>query len=217
MNATNKQGPILILGSSSPRRKELLGLLQAPYTVMPSPFEEFEKYEDLRQQVEFLAIEKGKALIDQVGKLAKGRDFLIVAGDTLVGKDGMQFGKPKTDDVARQMLNDLSNQWHDVFTGMFLYWQRSGENPKEIVFTEKTKVKCGPITEDLLVNYLKSGEALDKAGAYGIQGLALTFIERIEGCYSNVVGLPVFRLAIEMKKILGLSPDGNLADFFVDA
>ncbi len=118
------------------------------------------------------------------------------------------LGKPHTPQAAREMLKKLSGNSHDVFTGVYmglLDLQNNGYREKN--FFSKTKVYFSSISTDLLDNYVQSSDPLDKAGAYGIQGQALTFIKKIEGCYSNVVGLPLENVISELKDILGYGAD----------
>jgi septum formation protein len=123
---------------------------------------------------------------------------LIISADTIVALNGKIYGKPKTDDVAFQMLNELKGQAHTVYTGCVLKY-----HDRVVKFTEKTKVYFGNVTPEQIQAYVDTKEPLDKAGGYGIQGFGGCMIERIEGDYFTVVGLPMYKLSCEMCKLLG--------------
>jgi septum formation protein len=127
---------------------------------------------------------------------------LIVASDTVVELKGRIFGKPRDKDDAREMLLTLGGKTHNVVTAVFLKAIFDGE-VKEKVFSVKTQVKFHEIREDILDPYIESKESLDKAGAYGIQGKGLTFVESLKGSYSNVVGFPLVEFLDELKVFLG--------------
>lgn len=122
---------------------------------------------------------------------------LIIAGDTIVTLAGKIYGKPKKNEVAFEMLNELIGKSHVVYTGVVLKYK------DEIVkFTESAKVTFGKATEEQIQSYVDTGEPLDKAGGYGIQGVGGCLIEKIEGDYFTVVGLPLYRLSVEICKLL---------------
>lgn len=127
---------------------------------------------------------------------------LVVGADTIVVLDGRVLGKPSGPEEARKMLTQLSGRSHQVLTGVCLLL---GE--KKRVFFSETIVTFHKISKDLLEAYIATGESLDKAGAYGIQGAALSFVSSIQGSYSNVVGLPVDEVLIAIKDILGKKSD----------
>ncbi|HJZ63606.1 MAG TPA: Maf family protein, partial [Candidatus Acidoferrum sp.] len=116
---------------------------------------------------------------------------IVIAADTVVTLDGAMFGKPRTTEDARQMLEKLSGRTHSVITGVALIRLPDVER---VEFQEITQVQFATLDDEEIVRYLSSGEPFDKAGAYAIQGLAGRYIPRIEGCYYNVVGLPLARL-----------------------
>lgn len=183
----------LILASASERRHELLKRLTPDFEIVISDFEEdkviFEG--DCGDYVK--EISKGKAL--DVGKKRNG-DFLILGCDTIVAFDGKVLGKPKDIEDAKYMLMMLSDGVHQVYSGLTLYHTLSGKMISDFV---KTDVKFSKLTEREIDNYIKTGEPMDKAGAYGIQGYGGVFVEEIHGCYYNVVGLPLNRLSYLLK------------------
>lgn len=177
----------IILASSSPRRRELLRQAGIPFTAMPGGVDE-EKAElsgAPEQKTEQLAYLKA---MDVAGRVKKG---LVLGADTIVVCHGEIFGKPADEKDAARMLGSLSGREHLVITGIALADAGSG-----IVKTEHetTKVKFFPITPEDIKAYIKTGEPFGKAGAYAVQGRGALFVEGIDGCYSNVVGLPLFRL-----------------------
>ena len=123
---------------------------------------------------------------------------VVIGADTLVFFRGKPLGKPRDEKEAALMLKALQGQTHQVYTGVTLIWHQ-GKSLRQMSFHERTDVSVWPMTDEEIEAYVKSGEPMDKAGAYGIQGLFARFIRRIEGDYNNVVGLPVGRLYQEMK------------------
>lgn len=170
----------LILASGSPRRKEILRTMGLSFTVDVSDADEGFSGEP---QDAVLEISYRKAL--SVAK--RHEDAFVLAADTLV-YDGIVLGKPGSAENAVRMLNELSGKWHSVFTGLALIHPLSGYTIRRVC---ETRVHFVELMQGDNEAYVKSGEPLDKAGAYGIQGLGGMFVDRIEGCYSNVVGLPM--------------------------
>lgn len=182
-----------ILASASPRRREILEEAGLRHTVMPSDADEAlpgglapEKY------VMELALLKGAA----VSKKAE-KNSIVISADTVVVSDGEILGKPCDEKDALSMLMRLSGKWHSVLTG---YCAIDTDCGAATVKYEETKVKFRDFTEKEALKYIKSGECMDKAGAYGIQGKGRLFVERIEGDYFNVVGLPICALAKMLKE-----------------
>jgi nucleoside triphosphate pyrophosphatase len=178
----------LILASASPRRAELLRAAGYAFDVLVPRVDETPRDGETAQNyVRRLAIEKSAAAI---GELAAGRnddaDTIVIAADTSVVVDGDIVGKPRDDVESAAMLRRLSGRWHEVMTGVSL---RSGLRESGAV--EITRVEFSELGDTDLRWYVTSGEGRDKAGAYAIQGLASRFIPRIDGSYSNVVGLPI--------------------------
>lgn len=179
--------PSIVLASASPRRRELLATLQLPFRVMPAPVDEEGVDEPTPQRlVQTLAQVKAEA----VAKLHP--DALVIGADTVVVLDGRVLGKPASAQEARSMLAALSGKRHQVMTGLSLIHRQSGTRRTEY---EMTHVTFAPLSPKAIDRYVNTGEPMDKAGAYGIQGLGATLVQGIEGCYFNVVGLPLYRLA----------------------
>ena len=175
----------MILASQSPRRRELLGQMGFSFTVRPAKGEELPHPElTPAQLVEELA--RQKAL--EVSAEAEADD-VVVAADTVVAIDGKVLGKPHDKVHAAQMLSALSGREHTVYTGVAV---KRGETL--LVEHEATQVRFRPLTEREIDLYIQTGEPMDKAGSYGIQGYGALLVERIRGDYFNVVGLPICRL-----------------------
>jgi septum formation protein len=188
----------LILASSSLRRAEILANAGLPFTVLSFPVDESPvPGEAPAALVQRLA----NAKADMVTARAVG-PAIVLGADTVVVLDEEILGKPRSTEEARHMLQQLSGRTHSVQTGVALIRLPDGERRQ---FTESTLVHFRPITEEELSSYLATGEPHDKAGAYGIQGHAGRYIPRIEGCYFNVVGLPLSRVLTELHS-LGWSP-----------
>lgn len=122
----------------------------------------------------------------------------IVAADTVVAVDGDVLGKPRSAEDARRMLRRLSGKWHEVFTGLAVLVRRS---ERTIVVVEKTRVEFGLLSDSEIDEYIRTDEPFDKAGAYAIQGQGGKFILRVEGCYFNVMGLPLARLYAILREL----------------
>jgi len=177
----------LILGSASTRRAEILRDAGYHFSILSSAIDET-PYSDESPQDLVQRLANTKA--DLAAARAVGPAILIAA-DTEVVLDGHIFGKPRSSDDARRMLEKLSGRTHAVLTGVCLIRLPDVER---ISFVETTLVTFASLTEEEITRYLATGEPHDKAGAYAIQGCAARYIPRIEGCYFNVVGLPLARL-----------------------
>jgi septum formation protein len=174
---------MLILASASPRRRELLSAAGIHHRILPPEVDETQlPGEDPVEYVQRLA--RAKALA-----INSGGDDIILAADTVVCLQREVFGKPSDPADAVRMLRRLRGRAHLVFTGVCL---RSAQ--REIVDVVGTEVFFDEITDHEIIDYVQTGEPLDKAGAYAIQGLASKFVREIRGCYQNVVGLPVSRV-----------------------
>jgi septum formation protein len=170
-----------VLASSSPRRRDLLGLLCSNFEVIPSQIEEFQRPgESPFQMVQRLAKAKAMAVHQFRPK------SVIIGADTVVVCEGQILGKPRSPEEARSMLQKLSGRAHEVITGLCVV-------KGEIVAVDaaRTVVRFSILSRNEIEDYLATGEPFDKAGAYATQGKASRFVEGIEGCYFNVVGLPV--------------------------
>jgi septum formation protein len=181
---------MLILASASPRRRELLTQAGVEFAVESADIDEaVQPGEAPAKYVQRLAVEKAQAVWDRHKAEDDSADPITVVGaDTTVVLDGKMLGKPVDQADARRMLELLSGRTHQVLTGVAAITRRATVSEVEI-----TQVYFDLIGESELVKYLASGEPLDKAGAYGIQGYAARWIPKIEGCYFNVVGLPLSR------------------------
>ena len=180
----------LILASASPRRRELLQLFNIPFTIRVADIDE--------------AMDPEKAPFDEVARVSRQKALaiprepgdVVIAADTIVVCGGRVLGKPHSQEEARSMLAMLSGRDHQVMTGCTLL--RDGE---AITFTEVTDLHFRPLDQKEIDAYVRSGEPMDKAGAYGIQGGAALFCERLVGDYYNVMGLPVCRLGQVLRSI----------------
>lgn len=184
----------LILASGSPRRKEILEQIGFPFTVIPSQKEEVISDEDPSEAVKRLAKMKAEDIADQVEE-----NFVILGADTIVVLDNKILGKPKNKEEAYDMLWSLQGKTHEVFTGVSIIEQTDGKR-KEFTFAQVTKVTIYPMTKEEIDRYIKTNEPMDKAGAYAIQGKFAVFIEKIEGDFYNVVGLPISSVYKVLKK-----------------
>ena len=204
-----------VLASGSPRRKEMLGWLGFPFTIKTCPIDEVSDYGHPRDKAMDIAEKKCSALQSWL-RDEKLEAAFVLAADTIVSKEGQCFGKPRSEKEARKTLSFLSGKTHEVYTGVALgFWEMGSGFTKMKKFCEETKVEFYDITEDLMDQYIESGEYNDKAGAYGIQGQALTFIKGIVGSYSNVVGLPLSEVVQEIKKLLPIEyKDRSLKSLF---
>lgn len=201
----NKLGYKLILASASPRRQELLNQIEMEFEVMPSGVDEKTQSTVPHEMVMELSARKARDVFDRLSP--EKRESVVVAGaDTVVAVENQILGKPKDEDAAREMLSLLQGRTHQVYTGVTLIWkehaqQVEAEKIAQTSFYERTDVTMYPMSEEEIRAYVKSGEPMDKAGAYGIQGKCAAYVKEICGDYYNVVGLPVARLYQEMKKL----------------
>lgn len=178
----------LILASQSPRRKDLLTRAGYSFTVLPVNISETpDKNLNLDEQILKIAEDKAVACLEQ-NKQLKSQDFLILSADTMVIVDGVSYGKPSDKKEAETYLRLLSNRSHFVKTALHLINCKTLEQTQEITTTE---VFFRTLSDQEIQDYIASGEPMDKAGAYGIQGLGGTFIAHYEGPFDNVVGLSI--------------------------
>lgn len=185
----------IILASASPRRRELLEQGGIPFTVIPSQAEEKITTEQPGQAVEELSYLKCSDIYEK----SLG-DVLVIGADTVVASEGKILGKPSSQKDAVKMLQSLQGREHEVYTGVTIMAREGNENRKK-TFHEKTKVVFYPMSDEEIRSYVNTGEPMDKAGAYGIQGKSAVFIKEISGDYNNVVGLPLARLYQELKNM----------------
>ena len=212
-----EQNVRLVLASASPRRRELLSQIGLEFTVMPSTKEENAKTTEAGALVQELSRQKAVDIWEQLsGGQGQNPDadqeqiaeetqepnlngkrqpeLLVIGADTVVCCEGKILGKPHSREAAAEMLTALQERSHEVYTGVTLYSQS-----ETVTFFECTQVEFYPMTEVEISEYIDSKEPMDKAGAYGIQGLGARFVKGIRGDYNNVVGLPVGRLYQELK------------------
>lgn len=185
---------MLILASKSPRRRQLLSELGFPIRIVDVDVDEsLPNVTNAREIPERLAILKSEAFKEPMED-----DDILVTADTIVVFDGKVLGKPKDSQEASEMLHMLSGNCHVVYTGVCL---RS--NSWQVSFTEETAVHFANLDDETIRRYVESGSCLDKAGSYGIQEwIGMVGVRRIEGCYYNVVGLPLPRLYSELTKYM---------------
>ena len=189
----------IILASASPRRRELLDTVGIPFSVCPSQGEEQIRGSSPKEVVEELCEQKAREVF-----LKTSGEVLVIGADTVVAAEGNILGKPKNRKEAIQMLKKLQGASHEVYTGVtMLSRDENGEQQK--TFHVMTAVEFYPMSEEEIESYVDTGEPMDKAGAYGIQGKAGIFVKEIRGDYNNVVGLPVARLYQELKQ-MGMNP-----------
>lgn len=189
----------LILASGSPRRKELLEQIGAEFEILPAKGEEVITSTVPAQVVMELSAQKAEEVAgrykEELGvenhSASEGEQTVVILGaDTVVAYENKILGKPKNEEEAVQMLQMLSGHTHSVFTGVTFVIEKAGKQEKQSFFVE-TNVTMYPMTEQQIQSYVATGEPMDKAGAYGIQGKCAVYIEKIMGDYNNVVGLPI--------------------------
>ena len=181
----------LLLASASPRRRELLEQVGIPFEVLVLPVEEdLSKALPPEEYAMGTAEKKARAVMAQT---EAGQ--LVLAADTVVTRAGEILEKPRDPADARRMLRELAGERHEVITGCVL-----GRDGEIFRFFERTSVWMRELSDEEILEYVKTGEPLDKAGAYGIQGKGALLVERIEGDYFNVVGLPLCRVAREIAR-----------------
>jgi septum formation protein len=188
--------PRLVLASQSPRRAELLRRMGFVFDVVaPDVPEDVPEGADPRELVVFLSAKKAEAALPAAG------GAWVVGADTVVVLDGAILGKPSTPEDAVRMLRLLSDRTHDVFTGFTLIHAETGRRLSDV---ECTSVTFRPLEDWEISGYVSTGSPLDKAGAYGIQDRSGLFVDRIDGCFYNVVGFPLTRFYEGLKRAAGL-------------
>ena len=180
----------IVLASSSPRRKELLQLAGIEFTVRPSDVDEGVPFTPEEPYEYAVRLSEQKAL-----EVQGSADEIIIAADTIVVRDGRLYPKPVDDAQAVEFLLELSGELHEVITGVTIL-----ANGKTIQFAGLSQVKFRKLDRELVQAYVDSGDASDKAGAYGIQSQAMLFVESMVGDYQNIVGLPVSELVNRMRQ-----------------
>ena len=181
----------IILASASPRRKELLELIVPKFEIQASGIDEkLEESLTLQEQVTKLAYAKSKDIYEKTDG-----DRIIIGSDTIVTKNAKIYGKPKDRNHAKQMINELleGDKTHSIITGLSVIVEKEGEY-KEYKTYDEVKVFLKDISDKEIDKWIDSGKAMDKAGAYGIQNEFCVFVDKIEGNYTSVVGLPTHKL-----------------------
>lgn len=185
----------IYLASRSPRRGELLRQIGVDFEVLPADVDESVRDGEAPEHY-VLRLAREKARVCTHNIRAGGRPMRpVLAADTTVCADGEILGKPESDDDAMAMLQRMSDRWHTVLTAVAM-----AHDDRVEVALSSTQVEMAPLSMAEIAAYVASGEPRDKAGSYGIQGLAGTFIRRIEGSYSGVMGLPLYETAQLLKK-----------------
>ena len=200
----------IVLASGSPRRKELVGLMGIPdFDVLVSNFPENLDPDHFSHPSEYClatARNKVEAVARSIGE--REENFIVIGADTIVCLDNEILEKPKDLVDSKRMISKLNGQQHSVYTGVVIYSNgfrtSPAKRPLELatMFAEGTEVVFGNLTEADIDGYVATREGMDKAGAYGIQGIGSTLVERINGCYFNVMGLPVHRLSSAIAEIV---------------
>lgn len=194
----------LILASASPRRRELLTRIGLSFESLPARGEENPRSAIPEEMVQELSAGKALEIYGSLEEQEK-EEAVIIGADTLVAFENRVMGKPQDEKDAFDMLFLLQGKTHQVYTGVTLLYTPKGETAcKKLTFVEKTDVTMYPMTEQEILEYIATGEPMDKAGAYGIQGRCAAYVRGICGDYNNVVGLPVSRLYQELKRIVNI-------------
>ena len=194
---TNAAGgfPHVILASASPRRLDLLRQAGIEPEVEPSHVVEVIR----STKPDEVVMELSRQKAEDIAALHTGEDAIVIGADTVVAYDGKILGKPKDEADAIRMIRSFQGKVHQVYTGVTVLIKKNGKW-EDISFSESTDVSFYPVSDEEIRTYIASGEPMDKAGSYGIQGGFGIYVKEIRGEYTNVVGLPVGRLFYEMKK-----------------
>lgn len=185
----------VILASKSPRRKEILEALGFSFEIITTGTDESCDEKNPERLVEILSERKGQ----EVYKMLKNDDVLVISSDTVVTIDGKILGKPKSKQDAFNMLKMLSGKKHTVTSGLSINY-----NGRVLTGHANTNVYFASLSDEVINSYIETNDIMDKAGAYAVQGMASMWIDKIDGCYFNVVGLPV-RLLNKLINELGLN------------
>jgi len=197
---TGARAPRVILASQSPRRRELLALARISHEVLPAHLDErYLPGESPRAHAERLAREKAQAI------QAREPDAVVIGSDTIVVVDGDVLGKPRDDAEAVAMLRRLSGRAHLVITAVAVCWRGRLESG-----AEEVDVTFHPLDDETIAAYVATREPMDKAGAYGIQGYGATIVQRVDGDYFAVMGLPLQRLVLLCRRLGLRYPFGPL-------
>ena len=194
----------LILASASARRRELMKTCGYEFTAIPSPAEEEAAARDPARLVEELSLIKARSVFESL-EPGRAANAVVVGSDTVVVLEGGVLGKPQSEEEAAEMLRRESGKQNEVYTGLAVVSADESGAVRVSVTHDRALVKFAELTEDEIAAYVRSGEPMDKAGAYGIQGSFAVHIESVSGSYFTVVGLPVHLLYRELKAV-GILP-----------
>lgn len=183
----------IVLASASLRRRELLEKIGVTFTVVPTEGDEKTTKTRPEEVVEELAFQKASE-----NRAIQEKDVMVIGSDTVVAVDGRILGKPGSREEAVHMLQMIQGRIHQVYTGVAVLINEREER-RQLVFHEKAQVEVYPMTEEEIQNYVATGEPMDKAGAYGIQGSFAVYVKKIDGDYNTIVGFPVSRFYQELK------------------
>ncbi len=185
----------IVLASASPRRKEILEQVGISFDIIPSTSDEVITKDVPKDIVEELAEQKAYEVFSNLSNPS-----IVIGADTIVVLNNSIMGKPKDEIDAFNMLDNLQNKTHTVYTGVCIYINENNEI-KKLLFSEATNVTMYPMSKEQIYDYIATKEPMDKAGAYGIQGKSAIYIKKIDGDYNTVVGLPIARLYTEMLEL----------------
>lgn len=198
----------IILASASPRRKELLEQIGICFDICPAKGEEIITKNIPHEVVEELAGQKAREVASMIKEyqvsheeLVTPQDIMVIGADTIVAYENQILGKPKDEEDAFRMLSMLAGNIHSVYTGVSIVLLGASGRAGELTFYEKTNVTMRQMEEMEILRYIATGDPMDKAGGYGIQGKCAIYIDKIDGDYNNVVGLPVAAIYRELKKL----------------
>lgn len=192
------QNKKIILASSSPRRRELLSQAGYEFEIQVSHKEETYTSESPDEIVKELALLKAKDIAEQ----NDGKNTIVIGADTVVAHKGAILGKPKSKDDAFEMIKGFQGDKHQVYTGVAILDYDTDGNEKVVNHAVKTDVYVNPMTDEEIWKYIDSDNVMDKAGSYGIQSGFAVYIEKIEGDYFNVVGLPISYIYEQLKQMI---------------
>ncbi len=195
---------LLVLASGSPRRRELIATLGIPFRIqVPDVDEAVLPSEHPQTMVERLALDKAAAATKAFQSLHPKERFVTLAADTTVYLPAIKkiLGKPSSQAEAEQMVAELSGKFHEVYTGFA--WMSSWTHEEPKVRTVRTQVWIRALSPEEIQSYVRTGEPMDKAGAYAAQGLGMGLVEKIEGSYTNVVGLPLAEVSEVLRDEFG--------------
>lgn len=193
----------IILGSASPRRRELLAQIGVEFEVLASNKEETYTSTEPKEIVKELAQMKAENVASEAEETfgRKLSDTIVIGADTIVVRDHQILGKPKDEDDAFAMLQSLQGRTHEVYTGVAILSYDAEGNCKIISHAVETKVRVHEMSKQEIRAYIATGDPMDKAGSYGIQGCFAAYVDGIDGDYYNVVGLPVSYLYQQLKEL----------------